>query len=74
MKENAKANPGKACEVHHVLEDGDLVAVHSHVRHNAKEPGYALVHIFRFDGTKIVELWDIAMQIPAQSPNQSGMF
>jgi predicted SnoaL-like aldol condensation-catalyzing enzyme len=74
MKENAKANPGKVLKVHHVLEDGDLVAIHSHVRHNPGERGYALVHIFRFNDSKIVELWDIAMEIPADSPNKAGMF
>jgi predicted SnoaL-like aldol condensation-catalyzing enzyme len=74
MKENARKNPGKKLTVHNVLEDGELVAVHSHVRHNAQERGYALVHIFRFEGVKIVELWDIAMEVPADSPNAAGMF
>ena len=74
MEKNAAANPEKALNVHNVLEDGDLVAIHSHVRHNAEERGYALVHIFRFNGSKIVELWDIAMEIPANSPNKAGMF
>src|SRR5512134_3768885 len=57
MEDNARKNPGKAIKVHHVLEDGDLVAVHSHVRHHADERGYALLHLFRFEGGKIVELW-----------------
>ena len=74
MEENARRNPGKQLVVHHALEDGDLVAVHSHVRHNAEERGYVLVHIFRFEGAKIAELWDIAMEIPADSPNQGGLF
>lgn len=74
MTENAKKNPGKTLTVHNALEDGDLVAVHSHVRHDGQERGYALVHIFRFEGAKIVELWDIAMEVPADSPNDAGMF
>ena len=74
MKENAARNPAKKLTVHNALEDRDLVAVHSHVRHNAQERGYALVHIFRFEGEKIVELWDIAMEVPAESPNTVGMF
>jgi predicted SnoaL-like aldol condensation-catalyzing enzyme len=48
--------------------------MHSHVRHNATEPGYALVHIFRFRGDHIVEMWDIAEAVPAQTPNENGMF
>src|SRR5438552_16281305 len=64
MEENARKNPGKTLKVLRAIEDGDLVAVHSHVRHNAEERGYVLVHIFRFEGAKIAELWDIAMEVP----------
>ena len=31
-------------------EDGDFVAVHSHVRQRPGDLGAAVVHIFRFDG------------------------
>ena len=74
MADNARKNPGKKCTIHRAIEEGDVVALHSHVRHNAQEPGYALVHIFRFEGDKIAELWDIAMEVPANSPNKAGMF
>jgi predicted SnoaL-like aldol condensation-catalyzing enzyme len=74
METNARQFPGKHLEVKRALEDGDTVAVHSFVRHTADEPGYALVHIFRFEQDRIVELWDIAMAVPADSPNQHGMF
>jgi predicted SnoaL-like aldol condensation-catalyzing enzyme len=74
MDENAREHPDKALEVKRVLADGDLVAVHSHVRHDREEPGFALVHIFRFEGGKIAELWDLAQEIPADSPNRNGMF
>lgn len=42
MAENAAKNPGKIFEVHRALEDGDLVAVHSHVRQSAGEAGAAV--------------------------------
>jgi predicted SnoaL-like aldol condensation-catalyzing enzyme len=74
MADNARKNPGKKCTIHRAIEEGDIVALHSHVRHNAEERGYALVHIFRFEGDKIAELWDIAMEVPADSPNKAGMF
>jgi predicted SnoaL-like aldol condensation-catalyzing enzyme len=35
MEENAKQNPDKHLKVLHALEDGDLVAVHSHVLESA---------------------------------------
>jgi len=74
MEENARQNPQKKIEIKQTIEEGDRVAVFSHVRHNPAEPGYALVHIFRFAGDRIVEMWDVAQEVPANSPNANGMF
>ena len=74
MDANAVQFPDKRLEVQHVLGDGDLVAVHSRVTHTQDDPGFALVHLFRFEGGKIAELWDIAQAVPPDSPNAHGMF
>ena len=74
MKENAIKNPHKVLEVKRVIEDGDLVAVHSHVKQNQNDLGIAVVHIFRFHNDLIVELWDVGQQIPENSPNENGVF
>jgi predicted SnoaL-like aldol condensation-catalyzing enzyme len=74
MDANAKANPHKEFIVHHVVAEHNLVAVHGHVRHNPKELGFALVHIFRFSGGRIVEMWDLGQEVPSSSPNSDGMF
>jgi len=74
MEENAAKNPNKVLEVRHAIEEGDLVAVHSRVRMKPGEPGLALVHIFKFEGDRIVELWDIGQPVPENSPNENGMF
>ena len=74
MDENASENPDKTFEVHQALEDGDLVAVHGKVRHKPEDLGAALVHIFRFEGDHIVELWDLGQDVPEESPNKNGMF
>jgi len=74
MEENAVKNPGKVLEIERVLQDGSLVAVHSRARMKPGDPLFALVHIFRFEGDRIVELWDIAQQGPENSPNEHGMF
>ncbi len=74
MDENARQNPGKRLAVLRALEDGDLVAVHSSVTHSDADRGFALVHIFRFEGGRIVEAWDLAQEVPAESPNTNGMF
>jgi predicted SnoaL-like aldol condensation-catalyzing enzyme len=74
MEKDAAVHPNKVLQVQHALADGDLVAVHSWVRMHGDDPGYALVHIFRFAGDRVVELWDIAAPVPPNSPNQHGMF
>jgi len=66
--------PNTTLVVQHVLEDGDLVAIHSRVRHSADTPEIAVVHIFRFEGEQIGELWDVGIEAPKDSPNQNGMF
>jgi predicted SnoaL-like aldol condensation-catalyzing enzyme len=73
MQENAAQNPGKVLDVKHAIAEGDFVAIHSYVRHNPEEAGFVVVHIFRFEQGRIVELWDLAQQIPEKSPNQYGM-
>ena len=74
MDENARQNPEKRFDVLRALEDGDLVAVHSHVRQRPDDRGAVVVHIFRFDGDRIVELWDVGQAVPEQSANSNGMF
>lgn len=74
MEENALKNPNKILEIKHVIEEKDFVSVHSHVRQNAEDLGGAVVHIFRFKGDRIVELWDVGQPIPEKSPNENGMF
>ena len=74
MEDNAVKNPDKVLDVKDALEDGDYVAVHSHIRPHAKDRGAAVVHIFRFENDRIVELWDLGQPVPADSPNEYGMF
>src|SRR5437870_2162166 len=66
--------PNTMLEVQHVFEGGDLVAVHSRVRHSRDTPEIAVVHIFRFEDSRIAELWDVGQEAPKDSPNQNGMF
>ncbi|MFL5560631.1 MAG: nuclear transport factor 2 family protein [Gemmatimonadaceae bacterium] len=70
----AQANPMGTMDVKHVLGDGDFVAVHSHVRQRPDDRGVAVVHLFRFVGDRIAEMWDVGQPIPAENPNRDGMF
>lgn len=74
MAQNAVENPRKHLAILHVVEEGDLVAVHGRVRLRPEGPDIALAHLFRFVDGWIVELWDIGQPAPADSPNQYGMF
>lgn len=74
MEENAAKNPEKILDVKRAIEESDLVAVHSHVRMKPDDRGAAVVHIFRFQEDRIVELWDLGQPVPEKSPNEFGMF
>jgi len=74
MEENARQNPDKVLEVKRAIAEGDLVAVHSHVQPKPGSSGAAVVHIFRFENGRIVELWDLGQPVPEESPNQYGIF
>ena len=74
MQEGALRNPAKVLKVQRALQDGNEVAVFSHVRQRPDDPGAAVVHILRFEGGRIVELWDIWQPVPQESVNENGMF
>jgi predicted SnoaL-like aldol condensation-catalyzing enzyme len=74
MDENARQNPTKVLEVLRTVAEGPLVAVHSRVRHQVDGPDSALVHLFRIKDGRIHELWDIGQEVPADMPNERGMF
>lgn len=74
MEESAKENPDKTFEIQRTLEDGELVAVHSHIKQNPQDLGAAVIHIFRFEDDKIAELWDFGQPVPADQVNENGMF
>jgi predicted SnoaL-like aldol condensation-catalyzing enzyme len=74
MIESHAQFPTKRLMVKNVLGEGNLVVIHSNIIMKPGEPGMAVVHIFRFEGDKIVEMWDVGQAIPADSPNRLGAF
>ncbi|HEY2920823.1 MAG TPA: nuclear transport factor 2 family protein [Candidatus Binatia bacterium] len=74
MAEAHQKFPNTTLEVQHVFEADNLVAVHSRVRHSPDTPEIAVVHIFRFEGDRVAELWDVGQEAPKDSPNENGMF
>jgi predicted SnoaL-like aldol condensation-catalyzing enzyme len=74
MEENAAQNPDKTLEVQIALQEADRVAVFSRVRQRPGDLGAAVVHLFRFEGDRIAELWDVGQAVPEKSVNENGMF
>jgi predicted SnoaL-like aldol condensation-catalyzing enzyme len=75
MTEAHATSPNKLIDVKRVFEDGAFVITHSLVvRGNPADPDVAVVHIFKFDGEKVVELWDLGQLLSKDSPNENGAF
>ncbi len=75
MEEASKKTPNKSIDIKHIYEDGDIVIAHSLVtREDPAAPGIAVVHIFRFKGDRVVELWDLGQECAKDSPNENGLF
>jgi predicted SnoaL-like aldol condensation-catalyzing enzyme len=74
MEENQARFPNKRMTIAHAFGEGDLVAIHVHVVLEAEKTEVAVMHIVRFEDSKIVELWDCGQPVEADSLNEDGMF
>ncbi len=64
-------------EIKRVIAEGDLVALHVHSVVVPGTPGRAIVDIFRVEGDKVVEHWDVVQEIPVDlypPAHDNGMF
>lgn len=67
------ADPDFTTDVKRVLVDGDLVAIHLHGR-RSPDPGGAVVDLYRIEGDRLVEHWDVIQPIPQTAANDHPMF
>jgi len=67
-------SPDARQTIHRSLVDGDHVVVHVHVVRWENDPGLAVVDIFRVEGGRIAEHWDVIQEIPPAPLNANGMF
>jgi predicted SnoaL-like aldol condensation-catalyzing enzyme len=75
MEDAHKTRPNKSVNVKQTFEDGNFVITHSRVRRaDPKQSFIAVVHIFRFKGDRVVELWDLGQELISDSPNENGSF
>ena len=66
--------PASRSEVKRVFTDGDYVILHVHAMREPGTRGSAIVDIFKLEGGKIVEHWDVVQPIPEKALNANGMF
>jgi predicted SnoaL-like aldol condensation-catalyzing enzyme len=68
-------HPDAHGEIKRVFADGDYVILHSHWHGLSDNPrGEAVVDIFRLEGGKMVEHWDVIQPIPETAANNNTMF
>lgn len=71
-------NPGQKTRIHRIIADENLVAVHSHGWNEAGDAtarrGYAVVDIFRVEGCRVMEHWDVLSPVPEAAANTNTMF
>jgi predicted SnoaL-like aldol condensation-catalyzing enzyme len=68
------SQPDAVREVHRIIVDGDLAAIHVRARANPQDRGFAIVDILRLENGRIVEHWDVIQAVPEQSANPHPMF
>ena len=67
-------NPQAHSQIIRSAVDCDLVYVHLHSTANPADRGRAIVNIYRVNGGKITEHWDVIQAVPEQSTNINTMF
>jgi predicted SnoaL-like aldol condensation-catalyzing enzyme len=66
--------PELRAEVKRIAADGDLVIAHVHAQRTPADPGLAIVDIFRLEGGKLVEHWEVRQPVPDTAVHSNGMF
>jgi predicted SnoaL-like aldol condensation-catalyzing enzyme len=66
--------PNSTSEIKRAFAEGDYVILHVHAIREPGTRGLAIVDIFRLEGGKIVEHWDVRQDIPEVAANANGMF
>lgn len=72
MMDNNIACPNKKLTVKLAVSEPPYVTLLADVK-IAEGKEAAVVHIYRFEGEKIAEMWDISQEVPENSPNVNGM-
>lgn len=61
-------------EIKRLIAEGDYVIIHSKVGFFPEGPFLAVIDLFRFEGDKVAEHWDVIQPVPEAPRNQNSMF
>lgn len=67
-----KDAPKEKIDVQHIGADGNFVYIHT--KSTRANKTYSVMDIFRVEGGKVVEHWDVIQEVPAKSANDHPMF
>ena len=68
------ASPSLDYDIERIIVDGNMAAVHTHMRMASDDRGSAVVDLFRLENGMIVEHWDVIQAVPSESANDHPMF
>lgn len=74
LEELLERYPERIFTIHRVIASDDLVAVHYHSQSTPEDLGFAVVDIFKVEGCRMIEHWDVVQAVPEQSANDNTMF
>jgi predicted SnoaL-like aldol condensation-catalyzing enzyme len=66
--------PDLSVDIKRVIAEGDLVVTHSLLKTSPEDRGTAAADIFRLEGGKVVEHWDVLQPVPETAANDNTMF
>jgi len=69
-----KKHPGLRVTIHKAVADGNVVALHVHLKRDESDPGIAVAEFFRVENGRIVEHWDVMQPVPEKTASGNAMF
>ncbi|MBA2527117.1 MAG: nuclear transport factor 2 family protein [Pyrinomonadaceae bacterium] len=66
--------PKSCLDIKRAIAEGDLVVTHSLLKTSPEDRGTAAADIFRLEGGKVVEHWDVLQPVPETAANDNTMF
>jgi predicted SnoaL-like aldol condensation-catalyzing enzyme len=67
-----KGAPKEKIDIQHIGADGNFVYIHTRSKQGNKT--VSVMDIFRVEGGKVVEHWDVLQEVPAKAANDHPMF